>query len=529
MIITFYEGTTEHVINNDKIVGLSAECKMYDEAFKLGSTPCMCLTLEILKGEISSAWNVTDVYVNDYDDSRFRHHFIIDEVNTDDDVVEKYTLVDYMIKFNFNYDGSSFIGTEGKTLLQVLQNICSVAGVTCYVSEFNGSDKLVTWYDNTISARDYISMISELAGGWAYIDYQGRLVFGEYTNDNITTSLALENTSGYKIGEYHKITRVLFDNTDLVLEAGNETYNTLYLNPNNVYITEQDDVDGIYNIIKNFDFYSMEIEKCPITKFVTPGWKINVSLDGTAQYTMLAQVQYSYMLGWQGGYSAMLANQEQEETQVVDTNTKIRTIKVIMDRQNGVFTREIGTVSANADAALDKANDVGSDLSNLSSSLDKQLAAIGTRIEQTESDISLKASSTYVDQQINDANDRIDDAEDEIEKTNKYITNTVELRISDLEAAIEAIQNGIGKAFVVTTDGAKVFAITDNERDETTYTLTDEFGNHFYVDSTQWGWATSNGFGTIKLTIGQTYNTSATAMWQIYTDSDNRLIFSWHS
>ena len=83
--------------------------------------------------------------------------------------------------------------------------------------------------------------------------------------------------------------------------------------------------------------------------------------------------------------------------------------------------------------------------------------------------------------------------------------------------------------------GAKVYSVTYNstteeyDRDEATYTLTDEYGNHFYVDSTQWGWATSQGFGTIKLSIGQTYNASATAMWQIYTDSENRLIFSWHS
>ncbi len=385
MIITFYEGTTAHVINNDKIVGLSAEWKLFDEVFKLGGTPCLCLTLEILKGEVSSDWNITSVYVDDYADYRLRHYFVIDEVNTDDDVVEKYTLVDYMIKFNFNYDGSSFIGENGKTLLEVFQNICEVAGVTTNVTGFNGSSKLITWYDNTVSAREYIGMIAELAGGYAYIDGAGKLVFGSFDGNYLTTTVALENTSGFKVGDYHKITRVLFDNSDVVFEAGDETYNTLYLNPNNVYITTQEDVTNIYNSVRNFDFYSIKIDKCPITKFVTPGFKIQITSGGNNVYTMLAQVQYSYMLGWQGGYDCMLANQEQEETQVVDTNTKIRTIKTIMDRENGKFTREIAELN----------DDVNGE--------DGVVARVST-VEQTVEQISQTVSETSKEVRVIDTN-----------------------------------------------------------------------------------------------------------------------------
>lgn len=342
MIITFYSGENSTILDNSKVVGLSLECKMFDEVFKLGSTPCYCVTLEILKGSAPyEPGQITKVYINDTAGSRFSHYFYLDEVNTDDDVVEKYTLVDSMIKFNFNYDGSDFINAETRTLLDVLLNICEVAGVSTDITGFNGSDKIITWYDNTISAREYIGYIAELAGGYAYINASDKLVFGDFVNSDISTTVALEETSGYKIGEYHVLTRVLFDNSDVVYEAGTDTGNTVYLNPGNVYITSQADVDAIYNAVKNFNFYSVKIDQCPIPKVPTIGWKVNLTLNGSITYTLIAQIQFTYMLGWQGGYDCMLANQEQEETQVIDNATKIRTIKVIMDRQNGIFTREI--------------------------------------------------------------------------------------------------------------------------------------------------------------------------------------------
>lgn len=386
MIITFYSGENNTILDNSKVVGLSLECKMFDEVFKLGSTPCYCVTLEILKGSAPyEPGQITKVYINDTAGSRFSHYFYLDEVNTDDDVVEKYTLVDSMIKFNFNYDGSDFINAETRTLLDVLLNICEVAGVSTDITGFNGSDKIITWYDNTISAREYIGYIAELAGGYAYINASDKLVFGDFVNSDISTTVALEETSGYKIGEYHVLTRVLFDNSDVVYEAGTDTGNTVYLNPGNVYITSQADVDAIYNAVKNFNFYSVKIDQCPIPKVPTIGWKVNLTLNGSITYTFIAQIQFTYMLGWQGGYDCMLANQEQEETQVVDTNTKIRTIKTIMDRENGKFTREIAELN----------DDVNGE--------DGVVARVST-VEQTVEQISQTVSETSKEVRVIDTN-----------------------------------------------------------------------------------------------------------------------------
>ena len=53
--------------------------------------------------------------------------FNTDEVSKDDDFTVTLKLIDNMIKFEFNYDGSKL--TYPATLLTVLQDICSKAGV----------------------------------------------------------------------------------------------------------------------------------------------------------------------------------------------------------------------------------------------------------------------------------------------------------------------------------------------------------------------------------------------------------------
>lgn len=53
--------------------------------------------------------------------------FNVDDISKDDDYTITLKLLDNMLKFEFNYDGSKL--TYPTTLLTVLQDICSKAGV----------------------------------------------------------------------------------------------------------------------------------------------------------------------------------------------------------------------------------------------------------------------------------------------------------------------------------------------------------------------------------------------------------------
>ena len=71
-----------------------------------------------------------------------------------------------------------------------------------------------------------------------------------------------------KIGEGRKITRVVYDNGVGTFWEFDESGNTLYLDSNNVYIIDEDDVEDIYNKIKDFEFYSITVGNCPIDSSV---------------------------------------------------------------------------------------------------------------------------------------------------------------------------------------------------------------------------------------------------------------------
>lgn len=117
-------------------------------------------------------------------------------------------------------------------------------------------DVEVAVYDNTISARTYLSYISEQAGGFAYIGRDGKLyikIIGEYTSE-----LPIKYFQDFKWGENFKISRVRYEDGIQLFEAGVETNNTIYINQENMYIVNQEQIDNIYNTLNGLEIYSFE-------------------------------------------------------------------------------------------------------------------------------------------------------------------------------------------------------------------------------------------------------------------------------
>lgn len=325
-----------NLIDPDNIAELSKEAILFDDSFKLGSTPCLCMKLNVLKGAVSDF-----DYILVYENNTLIATLQLDSVDTENDVFDSYTLVDKMVNFNVKYDGSSL---SGSTLLDIAKDICTTCDseLDSNSENFLGNDKVITWYDSTISAREYISYIAELNGGFAYITADGKLAFKQFTtNNSIVDTISVEECGAFKLGEQHKIIRVLYDNGVVVYQqASAETDgDTLYLNGNNVYITSQSDIDNIYNLIQGFSFYSLVADKCPIGSAVV-GDLIQFTLNGNT-YTTIAQIEQSYGLGWLGGYSCDLANAFEEETKVIDPVTQIRTVKTQIDRELGEIRLEV--------------------------------------------------------------------------------------------------------------------------------------------------------------------------------------------
>lgn len=346
-MIYFYKDSiaSANLIGADKFLEIRKEALLFDNIFKLGSTPCVSFTIKVLKGAIGSFTNILVV-----EDGTLMHTLQLDSVDTSNDTADTYVLNDYMIRFNANYDASSLIYPSGSTeptavtYMQILQDICSKNNVTCGVSSFTGSSKTTTQINNTISGRSYISYLAELDGSYACISADGKLVFKRYSN-TVKATVDARMCASFKVGSQHTITRVVYDIGDVIYSAGNTNGETVYLDTSNVFITEQADVDAVLPKIANLSFYDIEASKCPITT-ASVGDMIAFTLNGET-YPTIVQINQQYNNGWIGGYTTQVANEVQQETAVMGAEQAMRTIKTTIDRTNNTFTREISNIKSN--------------------------------------------------------------------------------------------------------------------------------------------------------------------------------------
>ncbi len=209
-------------------------------------------------------------------------------------------LRDNRVKFDFNYNAQPLLETLGgaATKKQILDNICSQAGVTNTITTFNGASDLVGIYDNTIKASTYVSYLMEQAGLIAVIDRLGQLKaidLSSLTTWQIPVSV-LEK--GFKIGDSYQINRVVYESGIIKYETSNdETLDTLYLNSANPYITSNSQVTYIYNKLKDFVIDSVETKRVLGNPAIDPYDLIEVYDDynnNTTLFTTLANTTYEF-------------------------------------------------------------------------------------------------------------------------------------------------------------------------------------------------------------------------------------------
>lgn len=428
--------SAENLIDSNQFAGISREQLLFDKNFKLGSTPCMCLKVKVVKSLLGTFEKilVTDDWLSTTD--KLIATLELDSVDISNNAFDEFTLVDYMVRFNKSYNAYPLMpeatgGGEAPTLLDIWNNICETFGVETDVTEFIGSDKKITWYDSTITARTYISYIAELNGGFAYITPEGKLSLKQFTNIPAGT-IPVEMCDSFKLGEPFTISRVLYDDNDGTFwEFGEETGSTLYVNLENVYITSEEDIENIYNIINGFSFYSITVGKCPILN-TNVGELISFTLNGET-YNTITQISQTYNGGWLGGYSCEVENQTQQETTVRDmTETRIKTIKTIIDRDRNEFTRQISEVQTNMDV-------VKTDLQN-------QINENTTQIIQNSQDIILRALQETVEREFGSTNERVE---------------SLETLVSVSVDGLRLQQNNDGSYVLITANGMRIYV--DNQ------------------------------------------------------------------
>ena len=320
MIQIFFDNV---LINDDDYLEIKNDYKMFDKNFYLGATPSNSFTLKV--PNTYAIPNIVKIKMDGEDYATL----MVDKYSIDDNDILTLKLVDNMILFDKEYDASGIVPC---TTFDILSNICSTCGVQLGTNSFIGDNIPVNYYDNTITAREYISMLAELNGGYAQIGTDGKLYLRQFTNTPI--ELSIDTCENFKIGQKHKIERVVFDNGLLKFEtSSDETKETLYLNNENVYINTETTFNNIANQILDFEFYNFSTGNCQVDYEAICGKRIKFVDSNNNEYVSISQYSHEYNGKWLGGYELNLESVLQAETKIKGDSDKIKSIKITQDRQ----------------------------------------------------------------------------------------------------------------------------------------------------------------------------------------------------
>jgi hypothetical protein len=331
----------DELIDVEAYTELDNEYKLFTDTFKLGSVASNTFKLSVLKTAVNN--QPYNVRIED-DDTVM--HFIVDNV-TEDDNFYAYTLTDKLVDFNFDYDASVLINSKAELeedcyLSDIWKDMCLQANVEYDETYVFENDIVVTWYDSRVQARKYLSYIAELQSGYACMLENGKQSFKKQNRSSVKT-IDADECSDLIVGEKKKITRVVYDGGAFKWEFGDETGDTLYLQSDNVFIVNEGIVENIYNNIKDFEFYIIDVPNAPMDSSVRAGDIITIS-DNGVMYPTIAQYSMSYAGGWFGGYKLSVNTKKQQETQVSRVADNVKSLQVDvnrLDNEFGIIAEEI--------------------------------------------------------------------------------------------------------------------------------------------------------------------------------------------
>lgn len=242
-------------------------------------------------------------------------------------------------------------------------------------------------YDNTVSARTYLSYIAEQAGGIAVIGRDGKLYIKTIGESSATLPLKLFKT--FKWGEKFKITRVRYDDGTQLFEKGDTTGNTVYISQDNMYIVDQEQIDNIYNVLKDLEFYSFEGES-----IIDPALDTGdiVVIDGK---NVIYQGSMQFSGRWIANIESKIQCKAKEETtrRIPSQKTINRRVESNINQIDGKITRLTEETTENSEKITKVEQDINGVTTKVSSVEQSVENITNTEGEATGKNIHLEDSS----------------------------------------------------------------------------------------------------------------------------------------
>ena len=275
--------------------------------------------------------------------------FLLDEIPTTDKGKTTIKLRDFASKFDIPYNAEDIITNSGgsATLGAILQDICDKAGVLNGVGNFPNSDVLISVWDNSITARQYVMYIAEVAGRFATMDRDGKLDFINpvYVYNNRFT-LPVNVMSAYTEGEQITIDRVVYEDAIRKFEYGDDESYTLYINTSNPFVVDTQEISNVYDIMQDYDVYSMKIDKMMGNPALDPYDMIEFTYNGKT-YNTFAQNDLTYNRAITQTFNTQFGTQakSQENVTLNTEDSRYKRVETKINQLDGTITQTTAEVS----------------------------------------------------------------------------------------------------------------------------------------------------------------------------------------
>ena len=389
----------------------------FAKGYLIGNVPTMQLNLKfdnydgILDDlDITKYWEVQE---NDNSDVRYFKVY---------DQPEKYTKSLSLKLYDDNYELDVPYATQLSypvTIKDQLDEIETLTGfsivrtnIPMYVLE-----KEVSWYDNTIVIRNYLGWIAELFGANVFASGKGSLGFVQVTKDVFAKTDTLTN---YEKNELYSVSRVYYENGINPLEKGDTTGNTVFLDSNNLYLTdEQDIIDKLYDQLNGLIFNQAKSISMISIDNLLPGYLVNYNDEFDFMVTDIS-------ITYKGGEFSItdvdgsVATKNEERVNKKTTNsTRIRKLQITQDQEKSRLdivakeqeglNKKVGELSLSNEEFKTKIENIESKLDDVDLSLYRvEILSSGTIINENNRTITL-------DCKVYNGNDDVTDEQQDLQ------------------------------------------------------------------------------------------------------------------
>ena len=353
-------------VPEDYYMSYSDNFSSFEDTFYLGSSSSLKATLQVPIVAWPGIINNVRIEVNDETIATLK----VDDVKLNDDNSVTLELVDVLTHTSTECDFSSLITYEkrynpetdswietgtGITAKELLNFICSTYGITKEDFHFTNENVMIYSYDSSLTGRNYLEMIGELAGSYIQINPYGTLEFKDYCrieDGKITFDpysdlvLSYNDVDSYKLSESITIERVVYDDGVTIPKksSDNDSLYTLYLSTDNLFlqVITDEEFRNICNKIIGYTFYNIHIDNC--NKFFTPGSTIWFERESGEKVPIIVNYTRDYLGGFVGSYDTNISSAIREETKLISTDDQIKRIRTDINQMENSLTIEAAKV-----------------------------------------------------------------------------------------------------------------------------------------------------------------------------------------